>query len=371
MNKNGISEYFEEVELTKEYDGYFCKIESIITIIILGSMCGLKNVSQIYLWASNKKNSEFLKEKFGIEKVPCYYWMLCLLKLIKPESLNQCFMKWIKDVMSQISGTVSIDGKTVRSTKKMKQYEKPLHIISAQLTEAGLTFAQNSTDGKGNEIPAVRELLEMLEIKGCMIVADAMHCQKETASCIIQKEADYLLCVKGNQKTLYQDIADYIQDKELRTEMKKVSVTEKDRCRMEIRTAFVTDDTAWMSQKKEWTALQCIGAVRTKIVTEEHTSETWHYYISSRNLSPEELLHHARMEWTVETMHWILDVHFREDFCRIQDKEVQKNFNMLRKAAINLIKQFRNSHTPKSPLSHIMLNCLIDPDYLFDVFCGE
>ena len=82
-------------------------------------------------------------------------------------------------------------------------------------------------------------------------------------------------------------------------------------------------------------------------------------------------MHHARMEWTVETMHWILDVHFGEDSCRIQNKEVQKNFNMLRKAAINLIKQFKSSRAPKSPLSHIMLNCLIDSDYLSDVFYGK
>ena len=88
---NGITEYFEEVELYEEYDGYFCSIPDVITIAILGSICGLRNVHQIHQWATNDRVSEFLKEKFGIGHVPCYYWILSLLKYIKPESLNRCF----------------------------------------------------------------------------------------------------------------------------------------------------------------------------------------------------------------------------------------------------------------------------------------
>ena len=91
MKNNGIIEYFEEVELYEEYDGYFCSVTDVITIVILGSICGLKNVKQIHQWAANNRVSEFLKEEFGISHVPCYYWILCLLQLIKPESLNCCF----------------------------------------------------------------------------------------------------------------------------------------------------------------------------------------------------------------------------------------------------------------------------------------
>lgn len=101
MKKNGITEYFEEVETEEEYDGYFCSISELITISILGSICGLRNVRQIHQWASSARVSGFLKERFGIEHVPCYYWMLCLLKMIKTDSLNLCFMNWVSSFLPE------------------------------------------------------------------------------------------------------------------------------------------------------------------------------------------------------------------------------------------------------------------------------
>lgn len=204
MEKNNITQYFENVETEKEYDGYLYSIADAVTITILGSICGLKNISQIHQWAVSDRVSEFLKENFGINNVPCYYWLLCLLKIIKPESLNNCFGNWVSSILPQtLEGqTLALDGKTIRPTGQMESYEKPLHIVSAQLSELGLTFAQKSVSGKSNEIPAVQELLEQLEISGCMVVADALNCQKKTAAIIIKKNADYLLCAKDNQETL-------------------------------------------------------------------------------------------------------------------------------------------------------------------------
>ena len=209
--KNGITEYYEDVEINEEYDGYFCSVAEAITIVILGSICGLKNVSQIHQWAANDRVSEFLKENFGINHVPCYYWLLCLLKLVKSSSLNRCFMNWVYSFMPEKAAdlTIALDGKTIRSTVNRESYESPLHIISAQLSELGLTLAQRSTGDKSNEIPAVQELLKELNIKGQIVTADAMNCQKETAEIIIGQKADYLLCVKDNHPNLKKDIEDY------------------------------------------------------------------------------------------------------------------------------------------------------------------
>lgn len=161
-----------------------------MTLVLLGSICGLKNVSQIHQWATNPRISRFLKEYFGISRVPCYYWLLCLLKLIEPDSLRKCFTKWVTSLLPEDwSGqTLSIDGKRIRSTERMSRCESPLHIVSAQLSEWGMTFAQRSVDEKRNEIPAVQELLKELELKGCMVVADALNCQKETAERILEKK---------------------------------------------------------------------------------------------------------------------------------------------------------------------------------------
>ena len=362
MKNNGITEYFEGVETEEEYNGYFCRIPEVITIAILGSMCGLKNVSQIHQWASNDRVSEFLKEKFGINHVPCYYWLLCLLKLVKTESLNRCFVGWVYSVMPEKAKdlTISLDGKTVCSTNRIEKCESPLHIISTQISELGLTLAQRSTDEKSNEIPAVQELLKELNIKGHLVTADALNCQKETAEIIVKQKADYLLCVKDNHPNLKKDIEDFVQDGTLQCTMQTVSKTEKNHGRIETRTAFVTSDIGWLEQKKNWKNLCCIGAIHTEFQTQKSISSEWHYYISNRRLTPEELLHHARMEWAVESMHWLLDVHFEEDWCRIESKAVQQCLNMFRKAAINLIKRFKSSNDSKQAISHLMFECLLD-----------
>lgn len=370
MKKNNmITEYFEEVETIKEYDGYYYKISDIVTIVILGSICGLENTQQIRQWAAKDRIKEFLKEKFQIYRIPSYYWFTCILKLIKPESLNKCFENWVYSVMPEKADklTISLDGKTIRSTTGMKKYESPLHIISAQISELGLTLSQNIVDGKSNEIPAVQELLKELNIKGTLVTADALNCQKETAKIIIEQKADYLLSVKDNHQNLKKDIEDFVKDKELQNTMQNVTKTEKNRDRIETRTAYVAHDINWLGQKDEWKNLCCIGAVNKKTSTENGETNEWYYYISSRLLTPEELLHHARMEWSVETMHWLLDVHFDEDHCRVQDKNVQLTLNMARKCAINIIKLFKAQTGSKKPMSNIMLDCLVDERDLLQI----
>lgn len=160
MKNNGITEYFENVEITEEYNGYFCSVPDIITIAILGSMCGLKNISQIHQQAANDRISEFSKEKFGINHVP-----LLLLDIELAEN------------------------------DKDDKYFADQDICFCEL---GFTLAQQSIDDKSNEISAVQKLLKELNIKETMIVADALNCQKETAKTITKQKADYLLCIKDN-----------------------------------------------------------------------------------------------------------------------------------------------------------------------------
>jgi len=259
-----------------------------------------------------------------------------------------------------VSLTLSFDGKTIRSTGKMDKYAKPLHIISAQLAELGITLGQKTVDDKSNEIPAVRELLGLLKIEGCMIVADALHCQKETARAVVEGKADYLLSVKDNQPALKQDIADYVHDERLEKTMDVFETCEKNRGRIERRTAYSTNDIEWLYGKEEWEKLACIGAIHTRFSSKKGESDEWHYYISSKKLNAEELLKHARLEWSVESMHWLLDVHFGEDFCRIEDEKVQQTLNMVRKIALNSVKRYKEKIESKLPLSKIMFDCLLD-----------
>lgn len=162
MDRTTLIDFFEEVETTEEYNGYFCSIAEAIGIVVLGSLCGFRNVSQIHHWAENARVKEFLKEKFQIERIPCYFWLLTLLKMVKPDTLNQCMMKWASQFLpeNRSGTTISPDGKTIRSTVCKKNMDSPLHIISAQICEIGVTLASEAVEGKSNEIPAVQELLK-------------------------------------------------------------------------------------------------------------------------------------------------------------------------------------------------------------------
>ena len=272
-------------------------------------------------------------------------------------------MKWAVSILPEERKnlTIALDGKTVRSTGKMEGYDSPLHIISAQISELGVTFASRSVNGKSNEIPAVQQLIGELDIENCMVVADALNCQRETAEAIVRGKGDYLLNAKGNRPALEEEIRDFVQDESLRKTMNCKSITEKSRERIETRTAYTTTAIEWLFGKEKWKKLCCIGALKTEFERKGTRTEEWHYYISSRELTAQELLHHARMERAVETMHWILDVHFSEDYCRIANRTIQQNLNMLRKFALSIIKQFKANTNSKRAISKIMFDCLLDP----------
>jgi predicted transposase YbfD/YdcC len=358
-----MTNYFSEVETTREHKGYFCSVAEALAIVTLGSLCGLRTVSQIHQWASDERVRDFLGREFGIVRIPCYYWLLCLLRLIKPESFNRCFIRWVESLLPAERGklTLSLDGKAIRSTGRRGGQQSPLLIVSAHLAELGMTFAQRAVSEGSNEIPALRELLELLDIEGCLVVADALHCQKETAQAARDGKADYLLCAKENQPTLKQDIADYVQDAALRSAMESHETHEKNGGRIEHRRAYATLDVAWLADRATWPDLACIGAIHSRVTTAKGTTEQWRYYISSRKLSAEDLLRHARNEWSVESLHWLLDVHFEEDFCRLEDRLVQQSLNIVRKIALNLVRRYKSATASKLPLTKIMLGCLLEP----------
>ncbi len=373
MKKELFMDFFEDVESEeayREYDGYYYTLAEGCAIAVLGSLCGLKSVKKIHQWADSEVSRRFLKENFQIERIPCYYWFLTILKMVKPESLAQSVQRWAESVMPEKRNnlTIAIDGKTVRSTEKMKVYKSSLHIISAQLSELGVTLGSKTADGKGCEIAAVQELIRELDIAGCLVVADALNCQKGTAKAIVEQKADYLLCVKENQPELYQNLSEYVQDEQLRKEMETTTRLEKNRDRIERRTAYVTQDIAWLDTKNSWTNLASIGVICKRTETNGVKTEDWHYYISSRKLTAEELLRRARMGWSVESMHWLLDVHFSEDYFRVVNKTIQQNMNILRKFTVSMVKRYKEKVCSKNTaLSAIMFNCLLDARNILSV----
>jgi len=209
----------------------------------------------------------------------------------------------------------------------MNAFESPLHIVSAYIAEHGITIGQVAADDKSNEIPATQTLIEMLNIEGALVVADALNCQKKTAQAIINGKADYLLAVKENQRDLYNDIKLFIETE--RQAMDHFQKSEKSHGRLETRTAWVSYDVDWYGNKSLWTNLSCFGAVRRVCEVNGKVSEETRYYISSRKLSAKELLKYSRNEWGVESMHWMLDVIYNEYRTLLMEKDAQRTLNTL------------------------------------------
>ena len=159
-----------------------------------------------------------------------------------------------------------------------------------------------------------------------------------------------MFVVKENQPTLHDEIEMYFQNEETES----YSRTEQNGGRIEKRTAFVSTDIDWLTGKKDWKSLTVIGAIHTEFLKGESKSSEWHYYISSRKMTAQELLRHARLEWAVESMHWLLDVHFLEDKTKVWDMNVQQNLNIMRKIALNLARIYKDRYVPRTSISGVL-----------------
>jgi len=361
-----IAGYFEEVETTKEYDGYWYSVKDIIVISILGSLCGLKNMIMIVEWAKSASVLKFLQEKMKIPRVPCYSQFTNIMGIIKSESLNEAFITWVSSLVELADKTIAIDGKTIRSTERIMSLSKAIHIVSAYISELGITLGQKTAEGKGKEAPVFRDLLDMLELSGALVVADALNCKAATCKKIMESGADYLLCMKRNNAKLYEEIKSHMHDENLQKTMETSTTIEKNGGRIEKRTAYVCHDVENLKNARKWVGLSCFGAIRRQVEINGKTTDEWHYYISSRKLSADDFLKRVRYEWGVESIHWLLDVHFDEDkTCALNDN-TQKNLNIIRKIALNLISDFKRETNSKKPVSGVMRSCLFDVNFLDD-----
>jgi predicted transposase YbfD/YdcC len=218
-----------------------------------------------------------------------------------------------------------------------KQKKKAIHMISAFASNTRLVLGQSKVEDKTNEITAIPKLLDLLLIKGAVITIDAMGCQKDIVNKIREKNGDYVLAVKGNQKDLYEQIATYFEDK--KAEMNFYEDVDKGHGRIEIRKCFATSKIDWLDNKNEWTDLKSIIKIESiRITSDKETSET-RYYITNIEDNAERLLKAIRSHWSIEnSLHWTLDMTFREDESRIRKNNAPENVSILRHIILNLLR---------------------------------
>jgi len=357
-----LQEELEGLEDKEKHKGYWYGISDALLVLVCGMLCGLQRIDDIHDWARSKPTRQFLEKEFGMEKIFCRAQFYNLLGYVDAEKFRISFSSWMQSIVNskKEKRTIAIDGKTVCSTDKLRDDGSVLHIASAIISELNLVIGHQPCDTKMGEITAFRDLVELLDVSGSIVVADALHCNQKSCEAVVKESADYLFVVKDNQRNLRDDIEYYIQNEEIRS----FQTIERNGGRIEKRTAYVTSNISWLNDKDRFKNLQIIGAIHREFEKGDHKTSEWHYYISSANLTPKQLLKHARLEWAVESMHWLLDVHFNEDKTAVWDMNVQQLLNTTRKIALNLVRIFKNQCAPKKALSRIMRENLFDLEQL-------
>ena len=354
-----LQEQMKAVESESAHNGYWYSISDALIILICGLLCGLRRMDDIHDWAKSTPTKKFLNEQFGIEKIFCRAQFYNILKCVDADKFKMAFADWMKTVLGgTITGkTVAIDGKTVCGTDKLSKDGSVLHIASAIISELNLVIGTKECSAKTGEITAFRELIALLDVSGAVVVADALHCNPKSANAVVEAGADYLFVVKDNQPTLKDDIAFFFQSESASSYI----TIEKNGGRIEKRTAYVCNEIEWLYGKDRFANLSCIGAIHREFEKDDQKSSVWHYYIASKPLSPQELLTHARLEWAVESMHWLLDVHYAEDKTRVWDMNIQKVLNTARKIALNMIRLYKSANcSERTPLTSVMKENLFD-----------
>ena len=323
------------------------KLLDIIAIAICATICGADSWVHIEMFGRSKEGwfRTFLELPGGI---PSHDTFGQVFSRLDPEQFQSCFMDWTREVARLAQGeVVAIDGKTVRRSHDRSRGRQAIHLVSAWASANTMTLGQVKTGEKSNEITAIPRLLELLALRGCIVTIDAMGCQREIAEQIVEAGADYVLAVKENQGQLNGDLRDLFHGAEEYgyegVPHDYARTLNKGHGRIETRECWVITDPDcldYLGTKTQWSGLRAAVKVSARRETAEGATVHSRYYISSLEAPAEKMLEAVRSHWSIEnSLHWTLDVTFREDQCRIRKDYAPQNMATLRQISHNLLKK--------------------------------
>lgn len=310
----------------------------LLIIALCAILCGGQTAVEMALFAETKE--PFLRGMLQLKGgLPSHDTFSRLFRRLDPEQFRTVFQRFMADFSKTCQGVIAIDGKVLRRSFDRASGKSPLHMVSAWGCEQRMVLGQIATDEKSNEITAVPKLLEMLSLKGTIVTADALNCQRAIAQQIVTQGGDYALALKGNQGTLHDDVTLFLNDPARATGETHTTV-DADHGRIETRVAEVCTDIAWLQEDHEWPGLAAIGkVVRTREIKGVAKSETA-YYLLSTPLTAERFNAVVRSHWGVEnSLHWRLDVVMNEDQMRNRLDNAPYNLAILRHMAINVMQK--------------------------------
>ena len=331
-----LLEWLEYLEDGRQQSKVRYSLKEILVIVLFGTLANADDWVEIAMFA--EYHQDYFRKYIPLENgIPSHDTIGRVMGMIAPEVIQQLYVKW-QECLDRNEGEVlkkiiCIDGKTMRGNKRNE--EKPAHIVSAWSKEDGYCLGQKAVEEKSNEITAIPELLDKIQVKGQVITIDAMGTQTAIAEKIRGKRADYVLGLKGNQGSLYESVREYFFDAEFLKRIKEKGsykkTSEKAHSQLEIREYYQTEDIKWLEQRGGWKGLKSIIMERKTLIKGKTERVEYRYFISSLKEDIELASRAIRGHWSVESMHWHLDVTFREDANMTIDKTAAQNLNIIRK----------------------------------------
>ncbi len=323
------------------------KLIDVIVIAICAVICGADSWVDVEMFGKAKKDwfGRLLELPNGI---PSHDTFGRIFARLDPVQFEECFEQWVQSVNDVTRGqVVAVDGKTVRRSYDRVAGKPAIHMVSAWASSNRMILGQTKVDERSNEITAIPELLNTLDVSGCTVTIDAMGCQKEIATTIVDRGADYVLSLKENQPQLYQDVTDTF-DQARQTSFACLDhdfheTVNKNHGRIETRRCWAVSDSdhlSYINDSNEWTKLASVVMVESERIEDSKASTQTRYYISSLPNDARRLLASVRAHWGIEnSVHWVLDVAFGEDDSRVRTGNAAENLSVLRRMALNMLKR--------------------------------
>jgi predicted transposase YbfD/YdcC len=371
VDLGSIACYFESLSDPRHARNRKHLLVDIAVIAVCGIICGCDGPAAIHRWA--KHRAPWLAQHLALPNgIPSRDCIRRLLMVLKPEAFQRCFQGRISDTIPTDANDpdrlVAIDGKACRGSHDRAKDLGALHIVSAWASEQGIALGQVATDAKSNEITAIPQLLEQIDLTGTLITIDAMGCQKEIVQQIVTGGGDCVIAVKDNQPKLLAAIETFFLDdlERDREDLKYPSheTREDGHGRIDERSYYLAKVPRDFAPRKDWPWIKAIGyTVRITRHSDGTESDEVRYYLSSRYLSGQRFGEAVRGHWGIESMHWVLDVNFREDESRTRERTLGNNLSWLRRFAVTLLKR----HPEKDSLRGKMMSCMLSTDFLTQV----
>jgi len=334
-------DHFKDLPDPRQRGKVIYPLDEVLLLSLLAVLAGAESFVEIERFGAKKLDLVRRFRPFA-DGTPSHDQLGDIFATLDADAFSRCFVAWVSTLTGAPAEVIAIDGKTGRRSFR-KKGQAALHMVSAFATRQRLVLGQVKVADKANEIVAIPKLLDLLAIEGAIVTIDAMGCQRDIAQTILDKKADYVLALKGNQGTLREDVELFAAEQKAK-DFKDAAVSrhtevDGDHGRIETRTTTVIHDIAWL-QDHQWPGLTSVVMIESTRETDAKSEQETRFYITSLELPAERIGPIVRSHWAIEnSLHWVMDMVFRDDECRVRTHNAPANFTTLKHMSHNLIRR--------------------------------